>query len=136
MKKKILIGIGVILLLLIITNPSMRDFKEYSNGIVCKRESNFLLFSIYSRDYHAVSAEEIDDYEDFYAWKNHSDKIKYIAIAKNFFYLKSNASENKMMATRKDDLKPKNKNPTWEETTPVEELVPETLSTENQTIIK
>lgn len=51
MMKKLLYGTGIILLLLIITNPSAKSFKEYRgensySGL--KREQNWFIFSIYS----------------------------------------------------------------------------------------
>jgi hypothetical protein len=48
MKKKILIGLAIFFGLLLITNPSVSDFKENGHFGACYRDSNWLLFSIYS----------------------------------------------------------------------------------------
>jgi len=52
MKKKILIGISILLLVLILTNPTLQDFKENigfkeSKDNSVSKKYNFLLFSIY-----------------------------------------------------------------------------------------
>ena len=66
-RNKILIVIGCIVLFFILTNPSMKSFKEYEGETSykgLKRKYNFIMFSIY---------------------KNGSET--YIGVAKNFFYL-------------------------------------------------
>jgi hypothetical protein len=64
-RKKVIIGIGVFILLLIITNPSLTDFKEFhpSGNIHCKK-SNFLTFSTYEVKIHrtrVIYNTEIND---------------------------------------------------------------------------
>lgn len=67
--KKVWIVVGVIVLILIITNPTPKEFKEYmgypDNSLSIKRAYNFIIFSIYT------------DKKDF-------DK-HYLAVFKNFF---------------------------------------------------
>jgi hypothetical protein len=49
-KNKILIALGIIILLFILTNPSMKSFKEYrgrDNTKGLRREQNWIVFSIY-----------------------------------------------------------------------------------------
>lgn len=75
-KKLWLITIGIIVLFIIL-NPGMRQFKEYcgSNSYLgLKRESNFLVCSIYSSNYGGGSND------------------RYFAIACNFFPFKRNNS--------------------------------------------
>jgi len=69
--------IGVILIVLVITNPSLKDFKEYkgispivSENNIVRRSHNFILFSTY---------QEADNIGEFY----HS--ISYIGVFDNFF---------------------------------------------------
>lgn len=63
MKNKLLLSVGIILGMLIITNPSVHDFKEYVGNNKGRRKYNLFLYSIY-----------IDHYE-------------YLAIAGNFFII-------------------------------------------------
>jgi hypothetical protein len=64
-KKNISIGIGAVLLFLIITNPSMKQFKEFDNGRLHRRTANYIIFSIF---------------ETTSTWTD-----KYIGIALNFY---------------------------------------------------
>jgi hypothetical protein len=65
MRKKLLIGLGVILVIMLITNPSIKDFEEYENSRNVKREYNFFVCSIF---------------------KHYNDR--YLGILGNFFELK------------------------------------------------
>ena len=64
-KKKLLIGLGIVLLFLIVTNPTNKQFEEFtdSNGT---RYWNFFVFSLYHDN----------------VWNR-----DYVGIAGNFFYL-------------------------------------------------
>jgi hypothetical protein len=77
MIKKILVVIGIILLIFILTNPTMNDFENYSGG-GGKREMNYLVLSIYSKKEYARAGavHRLDE-----------PKItkKYLGIIKNFF---------------------------------------------------
>lgn len=55
-RKWLLRGIGIILILMILLNPSYRAFKEYAGDLntstkkwVCKRVSNYLIYSVYEK---------------------------------------------------------------------------------------
>jgi hypothetical protein len=67
--KRAWIVVGVIVLILIITNPTPQEFKEYmgypNNSLSIRRAYNFIIFSIYIN-------------------KNDYDK-HYLAVFKNFF---------------------------------------------------
>ena len=85
MKRKIFVGIGILLLVLIITNPGPAEFKSFlhqnRDNDPAGREANFFIFSIYSN---------VGDYPD--APRNgHIIKYTYIGILGNFF---STGSEN------------------------------------------
>ena len=78
MRKKLTYGVLAIILLLVLTNPTMRDFKE-NQGIVndvmtyttqTNKESNFLLFSVFATNHYL---------------NNHDVRVKYIGILKNFW---------------------------------------------------
>lgn len=83
MKKKILIGLGVIILLFIITNPTPSDFKTYLEGkfelhsyaygqlanenghVGYGRTSNYLIFSIYTTRQEKNYTEFIGVFKNF-----------------------------------------------------------------------
>jgi hypothetical protein len=67
----ILIFVGSILIFLIITNPSMRKFKEFNDSEIQKRTKNYILFSVYvATDYY------LSDY---------SHTTRYLGVAFNFY---------------------------------------------------
>ena len=89
MKKKVYIALGIILLILIITNPNPEDFKTFIIGkyeltkgrynwenefgeVSYGRTQNFIFLSIYTYSYHVGYERAI-----------HSEK--HIGILKNFF---------------------------------------------------
>lgn len=83
---KLLIVIGVALGILILANPTMNDFKNYCGNqnklhkmvtIAYSRESNFLIFSIYKREFRVAGKYE-------YRIKSN---MRYIGFFKNFIYL-------------------------------------------------
>jgi hypothetical protein len=70
------ISLIIIVLILALTNPSMKSFKEFGGGIFNKNEQrvkNYLIFSVYQRDefsgIHTLSAEG----------------VQYIGILLNFY---------------------------------------------------
>ena len=82
MKRKILIGIGIVSLILWITNPSISSYKNhiqfnYRQVGASERTSYWLLFSIYETKFYSPSVEE-----DFFV-----TGITYLGIAGNFFKL-------------------------------------------------
>ena len=70
--KKVLIGLGVVIIVLAITNPSQKEFADFTVDNMRhelhtqKRTQNWIIFSIY---------------EDDYGYRTY----KYFAIFKNFF---------------------------------------------------
>lgn len=81
--KKILITLASILLLLILTNPSIQRFKEYKailpdedEKVLYSRKANCILFSIYE--------SKIAGYDRFGKY-NEREKKKYIGVIMNFF---------------------------------------------------
>ncbi len=90
MKKKILIGISILLLVLILTNPTLQDFKENigfkesKDNSVCKKY-NFLLISFY--EYHYTTYEE----KAGGSYSN-SHCCYYLGIFKNFIWLDYSSS--------------------------------------------
>jgi hypothetical protein len=79
MRRNILYGIAVFLLLLLLTNPGLDEFKSYLHqnreNNSAGRETNFFVFSIYSN---------IGDYVDS-PHNGHMIKFKYLGILGNFF---------------------------------------------------
>ena len=76
MKKIILWTCGIVLAILVLTNPSMQDFKEYIDGTGSDRdrerkEHDFLIFSIYSARYVRFES-------------NQTDNGKFLGVLKNF----------------------------------------------------
>lgn len=72
MKKKLSISLGVILVLLLILNPSLNQFKEYlgkEDSNMYRRTNNFFICSIYQN--------------------GNDDNERYFAILGNFFHLKT-----------------------------------------------
>lgn len=65
-RRNFLIGLGGFILILALTNPSLKDFKEHGHTDQPLRESNFLIFSIYS---------DVEGYN------------KYLGILKNFILI-------------------------------------------------
>lgn len=79
MRRKVLYAAGALLLLLVITNPGVGEFRSYlhegRDNAVSGRDANFFIFSFYS---------DISDYAD--APRNgHSIRFRYIGILGNFF---------------------------------------------------
>ena len=79
MRKKILYGVAILLFLLLITNPGLKEFKSYLHqnreGNFAGRDANFFIFSVYSN---------VGDYID--APRNrHMIRFKYLGIIGNFF---------------------------------------------------
>lgn len=70
--KIILISIGSILLFLIITNPSMRKFKEFNDSEIQKRTKNYILFSVYEAT-------------DYYPSEYSHHTTRYFGVALNFY---------------------------------------------------
>ena len=95
-KKKILIGIGIFLLILIITNPSKEDFQNFigypkrieqksSSEQIDKRVMNFLIFSIYEHDkiFYKIDDDDKVNYDNIRS----IIKVNYLGIFKNFIHL-------------------------------------------------
>lgn len=78
---------GIIVLLLLLTNPSMKKFEDFAgqknamNGVL-KRNYNFLLFSVYSDnsviDYERDPSSKFEEYSKFKIHKY------YVAMLMNF----------------------------------------------------
>lgn len=79
-RRKILITVGIAVGILILTNPTMQDFKNYSGRGDIKREMNFLVFSIYSFDKNMSQLTRDERIHSRF-------KARYLGIAKNFIYL-------------------------------------------------
>jgi hypothetical protein len=83
MRRKVLLTTGAILLLLIVTNPGIQEFKSYLHegreNSISGRDANFFIFSIYS---------DIGNYVDS-PHNGHSTRFRYIGILGNFFSLGS-----------------------------------------------
>ncbi len=81
MRRKVLYGIGAIVLILIATNPDPNDFKSYlhqnAQNDPAGRDWNFIVFSIYSN-----YGDYLDSPRD-----GHQIKYSYIGILGNFFTL-------------------------------------------------
>jgi hypothetical protein len=70
-KKRTLVTIGIILLGLILTNPTMNDFKDFIGDYgAAKKKYNFIVFSIYYESPTLVGASY--------------HRIEYVGICKNF----------------------------------------------------
>jgi hypothetical protein len=80
-KNKILTGVGVFLLFLMLTNPTKKDFADYSGVKDCRRELNFFVASVYQ--YNNWDLKE--------GYTEHRVN-RYIGIAKNFIQLKEETS--------------------------------------------
>jgi hypothetical protein len=78
-KRTTLISIAVVLLFLIITNPSMKRFKEFNNSEVQRRVSNYIIFSIYK------TGDDIYNVDDHYIMGRQNEK--YVGIAFNFYQI-------------------------------------------------
>lgn len=85
MKRKVLYAIGALILLLIITNPGIKEFRSFLHesesreNAISGRDANFFVFSIYSN---------IGDYVDS-PHDGHNIRFRYIGIFGNFFSLGS-----------------------------------------------
>jgi len=83
MRRKVLYTTGALLLLLIITNPGVKEFRSYlhesSKNTIAGRDANFFIFSIYSN---------IGDYVDS-PHNGHNIRFRYLGIFGNFFSLGS-----------------------------------------------
>ena len=86
-RRKLIIGVGAVLLTLTITNPSLREFKDF---VVtqhyledCGRSSNFIIFSMYQGDVPGIS------YDGFIPVDGPPERElvtkRYIGIFKNFY---------------------------------------------------
>lgn len=47
--KKLRVIVFLIIVFLIVTNPSVKDYKEYTGSEIVKRKYNFILFSLYDK---------------------------------------------------------------------------------------
>lgn len=104
-RRILLIIVGGFIVLLALTNPTIKDFAEScptkleltdddyrvygAHSFTHKRISNFLLFSIYEFQYVLIEKEratygKIDSYGNFRK-REKTTKRKYIGILKNFF---------------------------------------------------
>jgi hypothetical protein len=83
MRRKVLYSAGALLLLLIITNPGVEEFRSYLHqnreNAIAGRDVNFFVFSFYSN---------IGDYADS-PHNGHCIRFRYIGIFGNFFPLGS-----------------------------------------------
>ena len=70
---KIVIGLVILLAL---TNPTVKDFKEYTNNITGKRTGYFLILSTFEDNYTEESGS--------FSYEHHR---KYIGIFKNFILI-------------------------------------------------
>jgi hypothetical protein len=79
MKKKVLYAVSALLLLLIITNPNIEEFRSYLHqtreNAISGRDVNFFIFSFYS---------DVSDYADS-PRNGRSIRFRYIGILGNFF---------------------------------------------------
>jgi hypothetical protein len=74
MKKKILIAIGIIIAILLLTNPTPSDFQScYGKSPYLRKKENLLLFSIYT-----------------------NGNKSYLGIVKNFFCLDDGKNHNEL----------------------------------------
>lgn len=87
MKKKVIFGLSILLVVLLLTNPTTNDFKEhvgykedfrYRHSVITK-DYNFLIGSVYL--YQTIQYDSDDDRNG----RRHS--TCYFGIAKNFFKL-------------------------------------------------
>ena len=83
MRRKVLYTIGALILLLIITNPGIKEFRSYlhenKENSFSGRDANFFIFSVYSN---------IGDYADS-PRNTYSIRFRYLGIFGNFFPLGS-----------------------------------------------
>lgn len=72
--KYLLITLSCIIVILVITNPSIKTFKEFSGNTdtMITRESNFLIFSIFAEKEYATD-------------EKYGSKKYFLGIALNFF---------------------------------------------------
>ena len=95
---KILIGIAVFFGVLLLTNPSHRDFNSYINakalGITKPmkygRTSNYLIFSIYEVTY-GYEVSMVD--KDWNPIVEYDPPKRYIGVLKNFIKLKTSEAD-------------------------------------------
>lgn len=81
MKKRILYVAGILLLFLILTNPTKKDFEEYSNATSVTKKWNFFVCSIY--EVRIYSTEPLYPGEE----ARLLGRIEYFGICKNFIEL-------------------------------------------------
>jgi len=83
MRRKVLLTAGALLLLLIITNPGVEEFRSYLHdsreNSIAGRDANYFIFSVYSN---------IGDYADS-PHNGHNIKFRYVGIFGNFFSIGS-----------------------------------------------
>ena len=84
--KKIAITISVIIGILILTNPSLKDFIEFSNELDTKRvqynynkENNFIIFSIFRKS--AYDVQGLRRYKEL-------KSVRCIGVLKNFYIIR------------------------------------------------
>lgn len=83
-RKKIQIGVGILLFILLITNPSLNNFKEFiGQKPNVRRSSNYLIFSIFN--------------------DNYSNKA-YLGIIKNFYDITPPPSAEEKAAIEKSKI--------------------------------
>lgn len=85
-KNKILYGVVVLVVILVITNPSEATFDKYIKGSHGKREWNFLIFSIYSNIYSGPILQSDNNFSPHLVSVNINER--YIGVAQNFFRYK------------------------------------------------
>lgn len=84
LKNKILIGLGIVAVVLIATNPTKNDFKEQTTHEADKRDYNFFVCSVWSYSYPSTERDS--------ATNRRIDinvKEKYLGALGNFFKVKS-----------------------------------------------
>lgn len=86
MKRKPKLIIAIVIIFLIITNPSPKSFKDYlgvsQTNLNARRNFNFIIFSIYKEEYQNQASEAYGVTSSSYSYKHY-----YLGIAENFFNL-------------------------------------------------
>lgn len=89
MKRKPKLIIAIVIIFLIITNPSLKAFKDYvgvrQTNLNARRNFNFIIFSIYKEEYKNQGSEA-------YGMSSYTSSYThyYLGIAENFFHLNTN----------------------------------------------
>lgn len=101
---KILISVLIVSFVLIITNPSKKNFKEYiplqasllqtkqkyclwCNEVNSAREYNFLIFSIYFVEFKCENGHLYPEDGTYEVSSYKKYRLRFIGVFKNFFYL-------------------------------------------------